>query len=135
MNRSGSKRKSKSRTPNKSKSKRNSKSRSQSKDHGESYLKRPKNAFLLFCQDRREENDKKGGSPLTVQELSKEWEDVSESKKKYYQKMFDEANDEYKEKKKELEEEEGLSKKKKSNTGMTVLLLEITRTFTIPGLS
>ena len=82
-----------------------SKIRSQSKHKGESYLKRPKNPFLLFCQDRREENDKSGGSPLTMKVLSKEWEEVSESKKKYYQKMFDEANDEYKEKKKEMEEE------------------------------
>lgn len=106
MNRSASKRKSKSKTPNKSRSKRSSKIRSQSKHKGESYLKRPKNPFLLFCQDRREENDKSGGSPLTMKVLSKEWEEVSESKKKYYQKRFDEANDEYKEKKKEINRKE-----------------------------
>ena len=88
-----------------------SKIRSQSKHKGEAYLKRPKNPFLLFCQDRREENDKSGGSPLTMKVLSKEWEEVSESKKKYYQKMFDEANDEYKEKKKEMEEEEEINRK------------------------
>ena len=90
-----------------------SKIRSQSKHKGESYLKRPKNPFLLFCQDCREENDKSGGSPLTMKVLSKEWEEVSESKKKKKKKMFDEANDEYKEKKKEINRKEQEKDKEK----------------------
>ena len=99
MNKSGSKRKSSNKTPSKSKSKgRRSKSRSRSKNKNESTIKRPQNPFLLFCADKRAENDRDGGSPLTVQELSKMWGVVSESKKKFYEKKFDELVEEYKEK-------------------------------------
>ena len=83
----------------KSKSKRSKstskKRRSKSKNKDDDEIKRPLNSFLLFSQDVREENEKEGGDPITVQELSKKWKKLSASKKKMYQARYEKNKEEY----------------------------------------
>ena len=71
------------------------KRRSKSKNKDDYELKRPLNCYLLFSQDIREENEKKGGDPITFQELSKKWKKLSSSKKKMYQERYEKNRIEY----------------------------------------